>query len=85
MRPERQAAGPILWVVTQFGQFLGDGYREIRGLVSSNTSHSLKKIFTGSLLALILALLAVTVMIKVPVQVRSVRVIVRVVPEILRV
>jgi ATP-dependent 26S proteasome regulatory subunit len=61
LRPERQATGPILWVVTQLGQFLGDGYREIRGLISSNTPHNLKKVFTGSLLALILALLAVTV------------------------
>lgn len=61
MRPERQATGPILWVVTQLGQFLGDGYREIRALISSNAPHSLKKVFTGSLLALILALLAVTV------------------------
>ena len=61
MRPERQATGPIPWVVTQLGQFLGDGYREIRGLISSNTPHSLKKVFTGSLLALILALAAVTV------------------------
>jgi len=61
LRPERQATGPILWVVTQLGQFLGDGYREIRGLISSNTPHSLKKVFTGSLLALILALVAVTV------------------------
>ena len=61
MRPERQATGPILWVITQLGQFLGDGYREIRGLISSNTPHNLKKVFTGSLLALILALLAVTV------------------------
>ena len=61
MRPERQATGPIPWVVTQLGQFLGDGYQEIRGLISSNTPHNLKKVFTGSLLALILALLAVTV------------------------
>ena len=61
MLPERQATSPINWVVTQLGQFLGDGYREIRGLISSNTPHSLKQIFTGSLLALILALLAVTV------------------------
>ena len=61
MRPEQQGKGPILWVVTQLGQFLRDGYREIRALISSNTPHSLKKVFTGSLLALILALLAVTV------------------------
>jgi len=59
--PERQATSPINWVVTQLGHFLGDGYRELRGLISSNTPHSLKQIFTGSLLALILALLAVTV------------------------
>jgi transitional endoplasmic reticulum ATPase len=61
LRPERQATGPIPWVVTRLGQFLGDGYREIRGLISYNTPHNLKKVFTGSLLALILALLAVTV------------------------
>ena len=61
MRPERQGKGPILWGVTQLGQFLGDGYREIRGLIFSNTPNKLKKVFTGSLLALILALLAVTV------------------------
>ena len=61
MRPERQATGPIPWVVTQLGQFLGGGYREICALISSNTPHTLKKVFTGSLLALILALLSVTV------------------------
>lgn len=61
MRPERQATGPILWVLAQLGQFLGDGYREIRGLIASNAPKTLKKQFTGSLLALILALLAVTV------------------------
>lgn len=61
MRPEQQATGPIPWVVTRLGQFLRDGYREIRGLISSNTPHNLKKVFTGSVLALILALLAVTV------------------------
>lgn len=61
MRPERQVTGPIPWVTTQFGHFLADGYREIRGLVSSNTPHNLKKLFTGSLLALILVLIAVTV------------------------
>jgi len=61
LRPEQQATGPIPWVVTQLGQFLRDGYREIRGLISSNTPHNLKKVFTGSVLALILALLAVTV------------------------
>ena len=61
MRPERQATSPLLWVATQFGQFLSDGYREIRALIASNTPHSLKKVFTGSLLALILALLAVIV------------------------
>ena len=61
MLPERQATGPVNWVVTQLGQFLGDGYREIRGLIASNATHSLKQIFTGSLLALILVLLAVTV------------------------
>jgi hypothetical protein len=52
---------PILWVATQFGRFLGDGYREIRSLVTSNTPNSLKKAFTGSLAALALALLTVIV------------------------
>ena len=48
-------------MATQFGQFLGDGYREIRALIASNTPHRLKKAFTGSLAALVLALLAVVV------------------------
>ena len=61
MRPEYQATSPILWVATQLGRFLGDGYREIRALVASNTPDSLKKVFTGSLAALVLALLAVIV------------------------
>jgi len=61
LRPEQQATGPIPLVVTRLGQFLRDGYREIRGLISSNTPNNLKKVFTGSVLALILALLAVTV------------------------
>ena len=61
MRPEYQATSPLLWVATQLGQFLGDGYREIRALIASNTPHSLKKVFTGSLAALVLALLAVIV------------------------
>src|SRR2546427_8565560 len=52
---------PLHWVATQFAQFLGDGYREIRALIASNTPHSLKKAFTGSLAALVLALLAVIV------------------------
>src|SRR6266849_2772912 len=52
---------PLHWVATQFGQFLGDGYREIRALIASNTPHSLKKAFTCSLAALVLALLAVIV------------------------
>jgi transitional endoplasmic reticulum ATPase len=61
LRPEHQATNPFHWVATQFGRFLSDGYREIRGLIASNTSHSLKKVFTGSLAALVLALLAVIV------------------------
>ena len=65
LRSDREATSPILWVllwvVTQFGRFLRDGYNEIRQLVSANTSHSVKKVFTGSLLALVLVLLAVTV------------------------
>jgi transitional endoplasmic reticulum ATPase len=56
---ERQATGPIPWVISQFGHFLGDDYSEIRGILSSNTPHNIKKLFSGSLLALILALLAV--------------------------
>jgi hypothetical protein len=50
---------PLHWVATELGRFLGDGYREIRALIASNTPHSLKKVFTGSLAALVLALLAV--------------------------
>ena len=61
MRPENQAPSPLQWVATQLGRFLGDGYREIRALITSNTPHSLKKVFTSSLAALILALLAVIV------------------------
>jgi transitional endoplasmic reticulum ATPase len=61
LRSERQATSPLLWVATQLGRFLSDGYREIRALISSNTPHSLKKVFTGSLAALVLALLAVIV------------------------
>ena len=59
MGSERQATGPIPWVISQLGHFLGDGYSEIRALISSNTPHNLKKLFSGSLMALILALLAV--------------------------
>src|SRR5262252_4330608 len=51
--------GPIPWVLSQLGHFLGDGYSEIRALLSSNTPNNLKKLFSGSLLALILALVAV--------------------------
>lgn len=61
MRPEYPAMSPLHWVATQFGRFFGDGYREIRVLIASNTPHSLKKAFTGSLAALVLALLAVVV------------------------
>ena len=61
MRPEYPATSPLHWVATQLGQFLGDGYREIRALIASNTPHSLKKVFTGSLAALVLTLLAVVV------------------------
>jgi hypothetical protein len=52
---------PLHWVASELGRFLGDGYREIRALIASNTPHSLKKVFTGSLAALVLALLAVVV------------------------
>ena len=61
MRPERQATSPLLWVATQLGHFLSDGYREIRALIASNTPRSFKKLFTSSLAALVLALLAVIV------------------------
>ena len=61
MAAERQATGPIPWVISHLGQFLGDGYREIRALISSNTPNNFKKIFSGSLLALVLALLAIVV------------------------
>ncbi|MBY0502765.1 MAG: AAA family ATPase [Bryobacteraceae bacterium] len=52
---------PVLWIATQLGRFLSDGYRELRGLLSSNTPDSLKRAFTGGLAALTLALLAVIV------------------------
>ena len=61
MRRDYQATSPLLWVATQFGRFLGDGYREIRGLIASNAPDNLKKAFTGSMAALILALLTVIV------------------------
>lgn len=61
MRRDYQATSPLLWVATQFGRFLGDGYQEIRGLVASNTPDNLKKVFTGSMAALVLALLTVIV------------------------
>ena len=61
MRRDYQATSPLLWVATQFGRFLGDGYREIRGLIASNTPDNLKKVFTGSMAALVLALLTVIV------------------------
>jgi transitional endoplasmic reticulum ATPase len=61
LRPEHHATSPLAWVATQLGRFICDGYREIRALIASNTPHSLKKVFTGSLAALVLALLAVIV------------------------
>jgi AAA+ superfamily predicted ATPase len=65
LRPDREATSPILWVLlwvfTQFGRFLRDGYNEIRQLVSANTAHGVKKVFTGSLITLVLALAAVAV------------------------
>ncbi len=61
MRRDYQATSPLLWVATQFGRFLGDGYREIRGLIASNAPDNLKRAFTGSIAALILALLTVIV------------------------
>ena len=53
MRRDYQTTSPILWVATQFGRFLGDGYREIRGLIASNAPDNLKKVFTGSMAALV--------------------------------
>lgn len=50
---------PLLWAASQLGRFLCDGYGEIRALVASNTPHGLKKIFTGGLAALVIALAAV--------------------------
>jgi len=61
LRPEHHATSPLVWVASQLGRFICDGYREIRALLASNTPHSLKKVFTGSLAALVLALLAVIV------------------------
>ena len=61
MRRDYQATSPLLWVATQFGRFLGDGYREIRGLIASNAPDNLKRAFTGSIAALTLALLTVIV------------------------
>ena len=61
MRPGHHATSPLVWVATQLGRFICDGYREIHALIASNTPHSLKKVFTGSLAALVLALLAVIV------------------------
>src|ERR1035441_1007268 len=61
LRSERQATSPLLWVATQLGHFLSDGYREIHALIASNTPRSFKKLFTSSLAALVLALLAVIV------------------------
>ena len=61
MRPEHHATSPLVWVATQLGRFICDGYREIRALLTSNTPHGLKRVFTGSLAALVLALLAVIV------------------------
>lgn len=61
MRSEYPAMSPVLWIATQLGRFLSDGYRELRGLLSSNTPDRLKRVFTGGLAALTLALLAVIV------------------------
>ena len=47
MRRDYQATSPLLWVATRFGRFLGDGYREIRALIASNTPHNLKKALHG--------------------------------------
>lgn len=52
---------PLLWAVHQLGRFLRDGYGEIRGLLAANTPRALRKTFTGSLAALLIALAAVTV------------------------
>ena len=59
MRSAHHATSPLVWVATQLGRFICDGYREIRALLTSNTPPGLKRVFTGSLAALVLALLAV--------------------------
>lgn len=61
MRSAHHATSPLVWVATQLGRFICDGYREIRALLTSNTPPGLKRVFTGSLAALVLALLAVIV------------------------
>ncbi|MCZ2078313.1 MAG: AAA family ATPase [Bryobacterales bacterium] len=61
MSSGRQITGVIPWLIAQLGRFLVDGYREIRALLSSNAPQSLKRLFSGSLLALVLALVTVTV------------------------
>ncbi|MBM3775663.1 MAG: AAA family ATPase [Acidobacteria bacterium] len=48
-----------LWLIARLGRFLKAGYGEVRGLLASSTPNSVKKVFTGSLVALILALLVV--------------------------
>lgn len=61
MRPANQPMSPLLWAVQQLGRFLGDGYREIRNLLAANTPQTVRRVFTGSLAALVLALVAVAV------------------------
>ncbi|MBL0158802.1 MAG: AAA family ATPase [Bryobacterales bacterium] len=60
MRPDYQTS-PLLWLSGQLGRFLGDGYREIRGLIANNAPDKLKRVFTGSMAAVVLALLTVIV------------------------
>ncbi len=60
MRPDYQTS-PLLWLSGQLGRFLGDGYREIRGLIANNAPVKLKRVFTGSMAAVVLALLTVIV------------------------
>lgn len=62
MRPVNLAMSPLLWAVHQLGRFLRDGYGEIRVLLAANTPGSVKRKFTGSLAALLVALLTVMVL-----------------------
>jgi transitional endoplasmic reticulum ATPase len=45
-----------VWLIAHLGRFLKAGYSEVRGLLASSTPHRVKRAFTGSLVALLLAL-----------------------------